>query len=124
VVVAEAKAQVVAEVTTTEAEAEAVVEVVATESVAGSSAKSSDVSMSRDSNKVVIENGRTRIVAPRGPKVTSVGVGFGRGLSLGGQAFTYLDGTGEVGVTQGVVEGLILSIGMGVLGGIPQEVDM
>ena len=88
--VAEAEAEVAEEEAIVEAEAEA--EGVAREGVSGGSADSSDDSMGGDSDEVVVEDGRLRIVAPRGPREWVRGGGGGRGSPSGGPVFNFGQG--------------------------------
>jgi len=93
--VAEAEAEVAGVGAIVEAESEAEVVDVAEASVAGGSAESSDVSISGDLHKVVVEHGRLRIVAQRGPRAMTGELGGGRGLSSGGPVFTFGGGIGR-----------------------------
>ena len=103
--VADSEAEVVEEVATVEAEEEASVVGVDLDSVAGGSVasggsvKSSDVSMSGDSDKVVVVDGRVKMVAPK--ELASMRVrerreyGFGSGFSSAGLIFDFAGGAGR-----------------------------
>ena len=103
--VAESEAEVAEEVATVEAEEEAEVVAVDLLSVAGGSVasdgskESSDVSMSGDSDKVVVVDGKVKVMAPTEPSSMRVRerreYGFGSGSSSCGPIFGFAGGAGR-----------------------------
>ena len=118
--VAESEAEVAGKEATVEAEEEAEVVAVDLGSVAGESVASdgskgsSDVSMGGESDKVVVVNGRVRVVAPTEPSSMRARerreYGYGSGSSSAGPIFDFAGGAGR-GVSRRVTDPRIVAGG-------------